>query len=198
MAGRKPKYATDELINHLQDYNKKHPHKLIKYSHLEKEYDIKSYIWRDNQKVSSLIKKINNTPIVSVSAEKIIVFPSAEQLVESNRGSESRLIKAIQHFLDLCSDNYDDVMMAKTFKAKEQSYIKRLEEKDAQIRKLKSEIKSLNKEIDMLYISSRSQKNRNELGLKDNLIEFDKISKKLSTDITEMKKSINGLFDSTN
>lgn len=62
----------------------------------------------------------------------------------------------------------------------EQEYLRQIKERDNDINKLKMRIDNLNKEIDSLYLDSRSTKERQDKGIKSNLVKLNPNNKKLS------------------
>ncbi|MBG0764506.1 MAG: hypothetical protein H0S78_06400 [Tissierellales bacterium] len=89
---------------------------------------------------------------------------------------------------------YKLALKADKFIEKEQDYLKQIEYKGKEIKKLKDAIDTLNKEIDSLYIDSRSTKIRQDKGIKDNVIKLIPDDKKLSKSIEEIEESFPGLF----
>jgi len=195
MAGRKPKYNDDLLLDELEKYLEKQPYIKIKLSELEKSTGIPYYIWRDNKKIRQVIKKMNENPAVQSRVKKDIVFPSAERLVEANYNNKKKLIESIQYFIDVLNDIYDKAIIGENFVKERDKLETVINNKNSEIKKLENKILKLENEIDILYIKSSNKEMRNEMGLKGNLIKFNKNSKQLSKDLKDIEKEFSGLFD---
>ncbi len=194
MAGRKPKYPTEMLMEKLNEYIDNNPYIEIKLSSLADASNVPAHVWRDNSKLREVIDKVNKNPIVIQTSRREVTFPSAEDLIEANWNNKKKLTSAIQTFLDVLNDVYDKSRLYDTFKIKEEKLVEEINRQKSEITKLKSKNNDLRQEIDGLYLNSLSKKKREELGIVDNLIDFNKNKDQLSKDINKLKNSIDGLL----
>ena len=191
--GRKKKYDTQMLIGLVNKYADENPYSVIKIADLTKRFEIKHYIWRDYTEVRKYIDKLNNTSKILSMPKENIALNSVDDFFIKNKGDKD-LKQAVSDLFETNNKLYKLALKADKFIEKEQDYLKQIEYKDKEIKKLKDAIDALNKEIDSLYIDSRSTKIRQDKGIKDNVIKLIPDDKKLSKSIEEIEESFPGLF----
>lgn len=192
--GRKRKYDSNMLIGLINKYSDENPYAEIKIADLVRRFEIKNYIWRDYQEVREYIDKLNGTSKILSMPQDNVAMVSVDDFLESNKG-DKKMKQAIGDLLESNNKLFKLALKVEKFIDIEQEYLRQIKEQDNNIRKLKNTIDNLNKEMDSLYLDSRSTKERQEKGIKDNLIKLTPNSKKLSKSSKDIKASFPGLFN---
>jgi septal ring factor EnvC (AmiA/AmiB activator) len=182
--GRKRKYDPNMLIGLINKYADENPYAKIKIADLVRRFEINNYIWRDYKEVRDYIDKLNGT-------SKILNMP--DDFLEANKG-EKQMKQAIGNLLETNNKLFKLALKAEKFIDIEQEYLRQIKERDNDINKLKMRIDNLNKEIDSLYLDSRSTKERQDKGIKSNLVKLNPNNKKLSKTSKDIRDSFPGLF----
>ncbi|MBN2796157.1 MAG: hypothetical protein JXR88_12175 [Clostridia bacterium] len=191
--GRKRKYDSNMLIGLINKYSDENPYAKIKIADLVRRFEINNYIWRDYKEVRDYIDKMNGTSKILSMPQHNVAFVSVDDFLEANKG-EKQMKQAIGDLLETNNKLFKLALKAEKFIDIEQEYLRQIKERDNDINKLKMRIDNLNKEIDSLYLDSRSTKERQDKGIKSNLVKLNPNSKKLSKTSKDIRDSFPGLF----
>lgn len=191
--GRKRKYDPNMLIGLINKYADENPYAKIKIADLVRRFEINNYIWRDYKEVRDYIDKLNGTSKILSMPNDNVAMVSVDDFLEANKG-EKQMKQAIGNLLETNNKLFKLALKAEKFIDIEQEYLRQIKERDNDINKLKMRIDNLNKEIDSLYLDSRSTKERQDKGIKSNLVKLNPNSKKLSKTSKDIRDSFPGLF----
>ncbi|WP_313552474.1 hypothetical protein [Aerococcus sp.] len=191
--GRKRKYDPNMLIGLINKYADENPYAKIKIADLVRRFEINNYIWRDYKEVRDYIDKLNGTSKILNMPNDNVAMVSVDDFLEANKG-EKQMKQAIGNLLETNNKLFKLALKAEKFIDIEQEYLRQIKERDNDINKLKMRIDNLNKEIDSLYLDSRSTKERQDKGIKSNLVKLNPNNKKLSKTSKDIRDSFPGLF----
>jgi|LGOV01.1.fsa_nt_gb regulator of replication initiation timing len=192
--GRKRKYDSNMLIGLINKYSDENPYAEIKIADLVRRFEIKNHIWRDYQEVRDYIDKLNGTSKILSMPNDNVAMVSVDDFLEANK-SDKKMKQAIGDLLETNNKLFKLALKAEKFIDIEQDYLGQIKERNHDIKKLKKVIEHLNSEIDSLYLDSRSTKERQDKGIKDNLVKLNVNSKKLSKSSKDIKAIFPGLFN---
>ena len=191
--GRKIKYDPNMLIGLINKYADENPYAKIKIADLVRRFEINNYIWRDYKEVRDYIDKLNGTSKILNMPNDNVAMVSVDDFLEANKG-EKQMKQAIGNLLETNNKLFKLALKAEKFIDIEQEYLRQIKERDNDINKLKMRIDNLNKEIDSLYLDSRSTKEMQDKGIKSNLVKLNPNNKKLSKTSKDIRDSFPGLF----
>lgn len=193
--GRPPKYPYELLLKELKRYIESNPLGKITNSVLSKATKIPPYVWRDNKKIQESMDKLNNVPInIGEPSNAMLELPNVVELVEQNYGSKKGLIQKLREYMD-----YIEVLYTKAIKSERlekeveelKERLKNLEEKNKEL-KVSNDI--YNNQLKELAIKSTSLKNRQELGIKNNVLSINENRSKAGATIKDINKEFPDLF----
>lgn len=191
--GRKRKYDPNMLIGLINKYADENPYAKIKIADLVRRFEINNYIWRDYKEIRDYIDKLNGTSKILSMPNDNVAMVSVDDFLEANKG-EKQMKQAIGDLLETNNKLFKLALKAEKFIDIEQEYLRQIKERDNDINKLKMRIDNLNKEIDSLYLDSRSTKGRQDKGINSNLVKLSTNRKKLSKNSKDIRDSFPGLF----
>lgn len=169
-AGRKPIYTNDELINLIQRYKLNYPEdKQITIADISREFGISYSLLKQNKVFRQALDKIKEPPIFASNKIQFIM-PNARNLVETHYNNKEQLVYALDVHFQVFNDLLDYANAGLKAKEQEKHLNERIQELKAELDERDVKIKKLHKEIDMLYIHSNSELDRNKLGISENMI----------------------------
>lgn len=161
----------EELVEKLNEFCRLHPNGKITLSALARETDVPRYVWRDNKKIKTLIDTLNDTNKASLPKSDTIELPSAYDLVNTNYDNKDRLIEVVGDLLSELEKSYQIIQDSGNILQIKKSYEEKIAELNCMIEQKDATIKSLNEEIDELYLDSKDPLKVKSKGLSGNLIE---------------------------
>lgn len=198
-AGRKPKYATDLLYEHLNNYVEQHPNTPIKYSQLAAHTGIPYHVWRDNKQLKNTIEKLNTQDILVDTRSTELQLPSVDDIM-LHYNNKKKLKQSISDILIFATTLYEKALKGEQFEKIETNYKIQIQELEvnykSELQKANAEIQKLTQEIDNLYLDSRNSLLRDQKGLKNNMIDIAKYKdNRISKDIKDIKDEFKSLFE---
>ncbi|WP_454015785.1 hypothetical protein [Bacillus sp. Marseille-Q7846] len=169
----RPRIFTDQELKELAlEVKNRLGHVHLTYSLLEKETGIGRNTWkrRLEKTIAELNKPIYRT--IGVNEDDEVYFPNIEQIFEIYKDNTPKIINALHEFETMFIKLYEELH---NFKKNEQKiiHIKHIAtEKDEQIKKLKLQVEHYKNLYDRLTISSSFPHLQEEIGIKDNLLDF--------------------------
>lgn len=165
--------VTDEQMKELAlQIKKEAKQQQLTYSMLEKETGIGRNTWK--RRLESFIQELNQ-PILrdfGYTDSDEIYFPNIESIFEAYGNNQQRIINELHHFELLFQELYEERNDLKE-KLKRLDKVKdKIEEYTKAIANLQQEVKHYKTLYEQIMVSSVEPHLRKELGLKDNLLDF--------------------------
>lgn len=179
--GPKEKFSDIQMKELAIKIKKKNKQKELTYSLLEKETKISRNTWK--RRLESFIQELNR-PIIrdakNIESDEIY-FPNIESIFEAYGDNKLKIINELHHFEILFQDLYGERNeLLKDLKKLENSK-EIIDNQNKRIIALKNEVAHYKMLYEQIIVSSVDINSRKKLGLKNNLIEFNKdIQKNLS------------------
>ena len=193
--GRPPKYPYELLLKELKHFIESNPMGKIKNSVLAKATKIPPYVWRDNKKIQEDIAKLNNVPInIGEPSNDMLELPNIVELVEQNYGSKKGLIQKLRAYMDYIEALYTKAIKTERLEKEVEELKVRLKRLEEQNKALKVSNDIYNNQLKELAVKSTSLKNRQELGIKNNVLSINENRSKAGATIKDINKEFPDLF----
>lgn len=179
--GGRPKiYKTDDLKNILYRYVQEKNPVEVKISHLVKFSGIPIQAWRFNSEIRKEIniinKKFENMPlfISTEGVSELISIPSAEELINTNYKNKPKLIKIVSDLIERYQESFNESLKIGELKKENEKLKKKLKYLELDVEFYKEEMKKM-------VVQSTSILERNDKGIKENVIDIQKYSETKTT-----------------
>lgn len=197
--GRPPKYPYDQLRQKLIEYAKIKSLGKITYTKLQEFTGIPFSIWRDNKKIKNDIIRLNQDMFIfELVSEEIKELPNLLNMVERNYHNKAKVIDYLSRYANLVNNLYNKALLYdKTFAEKEKIEID-LKKVKEELEKSKKNEKMYKEELDRIMISSTSMKNREQLGIREDMLNILKNRELAGAVGLEIKRKFMALFPDEN
>jgi hypothetical protein len=170
--GPKEKISDEQMKELALEIKKKSKNQQLTYSMLEKETGIGRNTWK--RRLENFIHELNQ-PILrdfGYTDSDEIYFPNIESIFEAYGSNKQRIINELHHFELLFQELYEERNNLKEELNKLESVKDKIEEYTKAIAHLQQEVKHYKTLYEHIMVSSVEPHLRDELGLKDNLLDF--------------------------
>ncbi len=187
LGSKRKRRGPDEKLTDIQmkelaiKIKKKYKQKALTYLLLEKETGLSRNTWK--RRLEDFIKELNN-PILrnfENTESDEIYFPNIESIFEAYGNNKLKIINELHQFEMLFQEIYEERNKLKTELKKLEKNKEILENQTNKITSLQNEATHYKTLYEQIIVASVDVNSRNKLGLKDNLIDFNKdIQKNIS------------------
>jgi hypothetical protein len=170
--GPKEKVSDAQMKELALQVKKKSKHQQLTYSMLEKETGIGRNTWK--RRLEDFIQELNK-PILrdfGYTDSDEIYFPNIESIFEAYGNNKQRIINELHHFELLFQELYEERNVLKEKLKKLESFKDKIEVYTKAIADLQQEVIHYKTLYEQIMVSSVEPHLRDELGLKDNLLDF--------------------------
>lgn len=170
--GPKVKVSDEQMKELALQIKKKSKQQQLTYSMLEKETGIGRNTWK--RRLEDFIRELNQ-PILrdfGYTDSDEIYFPNIESIFEAYGNDKQRIINELHDFELLFQELYEERNALKEKLSKLESFKDKMEEYTKSIVDLQQEVKHYKALYEQIMVSSVEPHLRDELGLKDNLLDF--------------------------
>jgi hypothetical protein len=179
--GPKVKVSDSQMKELALKVKKKFKNQQLSYTMLEKETGIGRNTWK--RRLESFVKELNQ-PILrdlEYNDNDEIYFPNIESIFDAYGNNKQRIINELHHFELLFQELYEERNSLKEQLNSLERYKDQIENYHEIIAKLQYEVKHYRDLYEQITVSSVEHHLRDEIGLKDNLLDFNKqIEKNIS------------------
>lgn len=170
--GPKVKISDEQMKELALEIKKKSKQQQLTYLMLEKETGIGRNTWK--RRLADFIQELNK-PILrdfGYTDSDEIYFPNIESIFEAYGSNKQRIINELHHFELLFQELYEERNNLKEKLSKLESFKDKIVEYTKAISSLQQEVKHYKSLYEKIMVSSVEPHLRDELGLKDNLLDF--------------------------
>lgn len=180
--------STEKLIKYVIQYKDKYPNKIIKYSHLEKEYGIKRHIWRDRKAVKDKIEELNEVDLgidnIDLLKYNIELLPDPEEIISRCKGDSKKLSKALEEYDEFVKDLFEKSCEYSQYKFMYDEALVKIADLKEKNKSLQVEVENYKNKYYKMCIDSTSLLSREKKGIKENVIKIN--SKECQSDFEDM------------
>lgn len=170
--GPKIKVSDEQMKELALQIKKKYKQQQLTYSILEKETGIGRNTWK--RRLEDFIQELNQ-PILRdfgyIDSDEIY-FPNIESIFEAYGNNKQKIINELHHFELLFQELYEERNDLKGKLNKLESFKDKFEEYTKTIANLQQDVKHYKTLYEQIIVSSVELHLRDELGLKENLLDF--------------------------
>lgn len=171
--GRPSLYAKQQLTEILLEYQKNHPNEKIKYSKLEKETGIKVHIWKYQMK--DIIEASNHQNEKAVIPEQTgMILPSVDDIIKNCNNNPEELKNYLIVITNMVYDLYQYKEHKNTLENMSNEYDEKIRMLELQLEEQKKINTNQQNLINQYILFSSSKKKREDNGIKNNIIEFNR------------------------
>ncbi|TKC14367.1 hypothetical protein [Robertmurraya kyonggiensis] len=170
--GPKVKVSDEQMKELALKVKKKYKQQQLTYLMLEKDTGIGRNTWK--RRIEDFIHELNR-PILrdfGYTDSDEIYFPNIESIFEAYGDDTQKIINELHHFELLFQELYEERTNLKEKLARLESFKDKIEEYTMAISNLQKEVKHYKTLYEQIVVSSTETHLRDEIGLKDNLLDF--------------------------
>lgn len=170
--GPKFKYSDEQMKDMALQIKKKFKGQQLNYLLLENETGIGRHTWK--RRIDEYIQELN-TPVLRdfrYTDSDEIYFPNIESIFETYGDNKQKIINELHYFELLFQELYDERNRLKSELEKLENFKKKSDEYINVIASLQQEVFHYKNLYEQIMVSSIEPQLRDQLGLKDNLLDF--------------------------